>query len=688
MNFDISFTTPVYIFLFGLIASVLISYFLYLYKSKDEITKSKRYLLFGLRTLSFMLIFFLLAKPVIEIVKTHTHPAVIAIGVDNSRSVAMLNHDKLLTTNIKRFISTLKNDFSKQKIETFTFGKKVKISDSFDFSESQTDLSSAIQFGQENFAKPNLKAIILLSDGIFNFGKNPVYQSEKVNVPVFTISSTDLKSEIDLKFAQLVYNEIAYKGTKSSIRIRIKTKGITEHSFNLRVKKGKAIIFNKNIQIPNKKGVIEVEVPVKFEKNGMIKFQFSLSDMANEINYDNNQATIVIKVLDKKQEILILSSAPHPDIAALKHALEANSNLDIKTSLLLRLKKRPDADLIIFHELPDGNNKLWDKFIRTIDIEKIPAIYILGEKSNYERFNALHKGLQLSFKRKQFDPSSVVFNPTQSSFHFDNGFLNLLKNVPPIKTPYAKYKLSGDAQIIFYRQYKNILTDDPVVVYSPTNKSIIFMATGIWNWRMNDYKTNRATTYFDEFVNELVMKLLQTGNKRNELDYKPVLYEQETAHFVYFHNDITIKLAELPKLKVKGKSRVYRFRAINASKYILDLPGLLHGDYPFIFEARFNNGAKYRENGELSVIENRLESRDLTPNQAVLQKIALRSKGSFVEWKNRHSIIDSISSKVNLQSKISTSTSVDDFIFNKWFFFLIFSVLVIEWGIRKFLSLD
>ena len=65
----------------------------------------------------------------------------------------------------------------KYEVKTYTFGENLTEGNQIDYSKKITDLSNAFDEIGNKFYNRNVGALILASDGIFNQGSNPVYNS-------------------------------------------------------------------------------------------------------------------------------------------------------------------------------------------------------------------------------------------------------------------------------------------------------------------------------------------------------------------------------------------------------------------------------------------------------------------------------------------------------------------------------
>ena len=84
-----------------------------------------------------------------------------------------------------------------------------------------------------------------------------------------------------------------------------------------------------------------------------------LSEIAGELSLANNSQDIFIEVIDGRQKVLIVGSAPHPDMSAFKQAIEANDNYEVEIKLTSNFSVQDIADynLLISPEPPYDSNK-------------------------------------------------------------------------------------------------------------------------------------------------------------------------------------------------------------------------------------------------------------------------------------------------------------------------------------------
>src|SRR5690554_5458475 len=128
--------TILYIFISGIIA-LFIALFQYKYKLK-QFTKTDITLTI-LRFVTVFSLLLLLINPKFESDSVYLEKPSLVVAVDNSSSVSYLKQGQHALDFLEE-LKAHKEINKKFNIQTYTFGKQVKLSDSFSFTENQTHL--------------------------------------------------------------------------------------------------------------------------------------------------------------------------------------------------------------------------------------------------------------------------------------------------------------------------------------------------------------------------------------------------------------------------------------------------------------------------------------------------------------------------------------------------------------------
>lgn len=109
---------------------------------------------------------------------------------------------------------------------------------------------------------------------------------------------------------------------------------------------------------------------------GFQVYQVRIDPIEGESTIKNNTQTIYVEVIDSRSNVMFLSAAPHPDIAAIKSAIDQNETIEsryVSTKDFNVPTKKPD--LVIWHE---PGVQFDDKILKYLTDNRIPVLYILG----------------------------------------------------------------------------------------------------------------------------------------------------------------------------------------------------------------------------------------------------------------------------------------------------------------------
>src|SRR6185436_4026731 len=113
------------------------------------------------------------------------------------------------------------------------------------------------------------------------------------------------------------------------------------------------ILDSKEISIQGNDDRGSNDFLVKAGEAGLKHYRILLSKLGNEASDLNNAKDVFVEVEEKKEKVLILANAPHPDVAALKQTIEETKNYRVDVNIGSEYSGNiKDYSLIIFNQLP------------------------------------------------------------------------------------------------------------------------------------------------------------------------------------------------------------------------------------------------------------------------------------------------------------------------------------------------
>ena len=651
-------------------------------------SSSLKILLTGLRFISLSILTLLLFNPKWLNETKQVEKPIIVFLQDASSSI--LNYADS-TFYSSEFIALIEENNEKLSSEfelyNYHFSESVKEGIRSEYTGKSTDISKAFQNISDRFHNRNLAAVILASDGNYNKGINPYYQADELNSPVFTLALGDNTPEPDLLIKSVRHNEIAYFENEFPVQFEVLSNFNSENTHRIQIRnKGKTIyeeFVNLKSQTPLSK-----ELFIDASEEGIQYYDIEISSFDGEKNIENNRHRIAIEVLNNLQNILILSSTPHPDVAALKSALEEGENYKVKHALFHEFKEEIKSyNLIILHQIPDftkRNKKLLNEIIKS----ETSLFFIGGKATKWSEFNTSQNLLEIKTKNSMQEVFPII-NEDFSPFELSANCKEFIRSAPPLQAPFAEVIRKQSGESLFKQKIKNINTSKELLFFGEEKEKqiAILLAEGLWKWKLFDYQKNESHDNFNEWIQSLSQYLTLNKDKRKlRLQYPKIITEGDAFHMdAHLYND-NYQLVEEADVRLLLKDEnegefIYTLTP-KGTTYKTSLKNLNTGTYQFEVESIFKN-KKINQKGTFVVLNSTLEQQKQEADWSILKKISDRTGGLFIEKNNFDKYSDVIDKNVERNHQVYFSKHLSDLIKEKSIFLLLLLCLSLEWIIRK-----
>jgi hypothetical protein len=639
------------------------------------------------RFLSVSILAFLLLSPLIKSVTREVEKPVIIVAQDNSQSLILGKDSAFYKNDYKTKLKKLIDELGdKYEVRSYSFGDKVKElgnPDSVNFNEKQTDISSLFGEIETRFSNRNVGAIILATDGLYNRGSNPVYTAEKIKVPVYTIALGDTTVKKDLILSKVGHNKIAYLGNKFPLEIVIDAKRFKGKTTTLTVSKGDLNLFTQAININSDAYTTTVPVYLEAKETGLQHYKVKLSSLPEEISQTNNTNDVFINVLDAREKILILSDAPHPDIAALKEALLENQNYEVESYIIDQFDKQlKKYNLVILYQLPSSRTSV-SSILAELNSSNIPVWSFSGAAA------MLKNDLTLGSSTSKSNECEAVLDENFPLFTISEELRKSVSDFPAVICPFGNFQPDNKSNVLFYQRIGVVETKNPMMMFNTDgeNKVAVFLGEGIWKWRLQDFAEHGNHSLFNEFVSKTVQYLsvkvdksfFRIIGKNNFLENEPVEMEAE----VYNQSYELINEPEINIVISNAGNKKYPFTfSKTANAYRLNAGMFPVGEYKF--EAKVKVGDKlYSKQGEFSVSPLQIEYTNTTADHQMLYSLSKKHSGEMVYPLDMEKLSEKLNLRDDIKSISYSEKKLNDLINLKWIFFIILALISVEWFMRK-----
>lgn len=663
-----------------LCVAIGIGYAWLLYKTKHTWTKTTNRILFFVRALAVATAAFLLIGPILKLTTNQYEKPEIVFLIDDSQSIAEAVGSQKQTQASNDLAAQSKSlEEAGYHVETRGFNNR-----------ATSDIHGALRSITSDYEGKNLAGIVLASDGIYNSGPSPLYTT--LRIPVYTVGIGDTTQRVDLALKNVAFNKIAYQGNRFPVRAEVLVKGLTNQDVRITISSGKKVISTQNKNSGNK-GLLDFDFLIDANEKGIQRLDIAVDPVKQEVNQKNNRTAIYVEVVEGKKKILVVSPSPHPDIKALRAAIEKNSNYEFHLHMPGVKEEdqkalQPDkVDLVIFSQALDNDGKTLP-LIQKFQKSHAGMLFMVGGKTNLRQFANI--GIPLTFENiGQRDEVIPNFNTEFRDFAFSDGIAGRFSRYPPVSVPFGKFTYPPDAAVLLYQRIGSVATNRPLLLSwnGPDNRIAVLLGEGIWKWRLNEFSETEKSDAFDEVFSKLIQYLSTADDRRrfrsfpiqNEFtDSEPVTFESQLYNDLFepiYGNTVQIELRD-----ESGKASQYSYTTSPAgTRYRIG--GLKEGIYRYTASTQLSTG-KEQVSGEFLVTAQNIESQNLTADFGLLRKLSNESGGKFYNEGDKDLVSDI--SKTQAKTLIHSEDSFHPMINLKAVFFLLLFLLSLEWFTRKY----
>jgi hypothetical protein len=540
----------------------------------------------------------------------------------------------------------------------------------------------------------NIGAVILASDGIFNQGINPLYTTEGSSYEVYTINLGDTITPTDIRVGNLFYNKIAYLNDQLVIKADIAATNASGNnvtfSFFEIVNGQRKLIDKRSVFIGSNNFYNTIDFVSTASKVGVLHYQIVATEIRNEVSYTNNVKDFYVEVLDGRQKVLLVASAPHPDISALRKAIEFNKNysLDVIYADEFNVNLN-DYSLLILHQLPSSSSN--NTIISQIKTSGKPIWWIVGSGTGIAQFNKDQNAIAIAGTANKFNEVSASYNSDFSLFTLSDNTLTALSKFPPLHSFFGDYKTNPAIRSVFNQKINTIKTEFPLLGFIDENgvKHGFLCGEGIWRWKLYDFLQNQNNDAFNEIVAKIIQYLAVVSDKRpfKVNIVKNVFDENEAVQMDAQLYNASFELINSPDIELNicdesNKKFDFKFNKTE-NAYSLNAGFLPPGNYRYQAKTSLN-GQLYKADGKFNISKLQLEDSRTVADHNLLRQLSLNHDGVSVTLSQTDKISDKLLSSDRLKTVLYDTYSTESAINIFWIFMLLMGLLSFEWFIRKY----
>lgn len=363
-DISVSLSWSPFLFIFLVVGIAGFTYWTYR-RTVPPVSRLLRALLIFLRSLTLVLTCFVIFGPVLKLTFKETRKATVGLLIDNSSSMQVREQGRMRGEVLRSILSSeaFVSLYRNVSVRPYFFSDRLVplekgLPDSIPFDGTATDIAGALSGLRGRMDDIDFDAVILLSDGRYNIGGDPIRIGEGMGCPVYTVTLGESTERPDLILSRVLANEITYVDNRVPVEVSVRGAGFAERRVSVRLSLDDEVLDEQIVSIPP--NGLETSTRLHFtpRRSGFQKVSVGVTHLDNELTYENNDREIFTKVLERKHKIFLFADAPSPDFTFISRILKGDDDSEIVC--------RTQKDGAMFYEgdfLPEDSLRTFDLFI-------------------------------------------------------------------------------------------------------------------------------------------------------------------------------------------------------------------------------------------------------------------------------------------------------------------------------------
>ena len=655
-------------------------------------------LLVTIRILALILLLVGLAEPVVKIVRTVMKESYCTVLLDTSSSMDQRDDPERKGKALEA-LQEVRSALGEHCLYR-TFDNRSRELDPAEitFDGTATNIYGAIEGALDG---EDISSIILISDGRWNFGRNPDGSDLPVDIPVNSIavgSNIDLN---DIVLKRVSAASVGYDGTTIPVEIFVSSTNTLTGTSRVEIRENQGTVTSGMVSFGGG-NLARTFLELPLNGPGEHTFTAVVSSDRDE-TAENNTRSFVVHVLKSAFRVLVIADAPSPDLAFFRRVIESDDAFEgvfiVSEGLREPFNKPYPDELSQFDAIiviDGGGPVITPERTGTLAqrVKDGAGLWILGSTPLGEHASGLKRILPVTFSKRanRAVPELYMALTDKGRSHFITAGVragipeNEWKDLPPISAIAPVTLTASSGQVLVNAVSADGKNSMPAVVAGRhgDGKTVIMPVSGIWRWHLMMEGAGRSGGFFREFVQGMLRWLTSgtgsspltvTTDSRTYLSGQQIVFEGRLFDSIYSPvtgADISLVIDDNPSSKILLEEQ-------NPAVYTGTLQSAVPGNHLFKATA-YAGGKRFAEStGNFSVEEFSLEMLDPAPDHALLHSLALRTGGLSVTPSGIDSILTGITPNV-----ISERLEEDHYIaLNPIMPILAVLLLALEWGIRK-----
>jgi uncharacterized membrane protein len=360
---------PVPVWLVGLGVLVVLAFAMYSYSQRaTTLERRTRWLLGTLRTFAAVILGVALLRPVLVIAESVTQRNIVAVLVDDSRSmrtpdVAGKARSAVVTSLVGSADSALLKALAPRyqtRVYRVSASGRVPNAAALPYDGTRTRLLSSLLRVEDELAGAPVAGVVVLSDGADNSPASDaggglteqLLSLRSRGVPVYTVGIGTPRFARDVEVSRIEVPRRVLRNSTVLLSAVITQRGLGGTRLPVVVEDSGRIVGSLTVTMPKSGEAVQVRLRVPATETGARLLRVHVPVQDGEMVRENNERRAMLVVADQKERILHVEGEPRFELKFLRRAVEGDPNLEVVTLLrsardkFLRLGVTDSVELI------------------------------------------------------------------------------------------------------------------------------------------------------------------------------------------------------------------------------------------------------------------------------------------------------------------------------------------------------
>jgi uncharacterized membrane protein len=355
---------PRWVLFLGIIAAAALLGVFVLSRRKQFTPKlrgGRAVVLWLLQTAFLATLLLLLWQPAISVTALKPQQNIVAVVVDDSRSMALQENGSTREQAAKKILDDglLKDLQGRFQVRLYRLGAGVdRVPDLKQLTGTQpsTQIGKGLRQLADEAATLPIGAVVLLSDGADNSGGvdlATLSELRRRRLPINTVGIGNREISNDVELDGVEVPAKALEGSRLQARVTIRQNGFAGKRARLTISSSTGVLATRPVELKSSAEQVET-VEFSAGKRGVMNLAAKLDPLPGETNTLNNQVTRVLSIDNTKHRILYVEGEPRWEYKFLRRAVEDDPALEVVSMLRTTQNKIYRQGLANPNELVDG----------------------------------------------------------------------------------------------------------------------------------------------------------------------------------------------------------------------------------------------------------------------------------------------------------------------------------------------